>query len=361
MAPVARALAARCLAPHIMFTGQQRLEPGEFALDGFEYLALDCSGQADPHRHVQQVVAALAPHFSHLPDLVVIQGDTSSALGGFLAAQAAGISTAHVEAGLRTHDPNLPWPEEEYRVAIDARADLLFAPTQLAVANLRREGVSGLVALTGNTGIDALVHAMPKPAAEPRLNDGKRRLLVTCHRRESWTTGLRAVSDAIIELATDQRIRIDVLLHPNTFVARTMIAAMQGHSGIRLLPPCTHPQLLQKMCEVDLILSDSGGMQEEAPALGVPLLILRDITERPEAITSGNAILVGVNRDRIVAEVGRLLDDPEALASMAVPAFPFGDGRAAVRIAAIIEDWLRDRSAVAARAGGALRANGNSS
>jgi UDP-N-acetylglucosamine 2-epimerase (non-hydrolysing) len=272
-----------------------------------------------------------------------VQGDTSSALGAALAGFTAGIPVAHVEAGLRTHDPSLPWPEEEYRTAIDADADLLFAPTELAAANLRAEKVGGEIHVTGNSGIDALLGTVSR-LPPPSLRDSRvRRLLVTCHRRESWQDGLGSIAAALAELA-GQGVEADFILHPNPFVATSMRRLLAGVRGVRLIDPCGHEELLLRMRDADLVLSDSGGIQEEAPALGVALLILRGKTERPEGIATGNSRLVGTDRGRIVAEVRRLLDNPAALAAMSRPALPFGDGRSGPRIASIIMSWLQQRS-----------------
>ncbi|HUE78953.1 MAG TPA: UDP-N-acetylglucosamine 2-epimerase (non-hydrolyzing) [Sphingomicrobium sp.] len=272
-------------------------------------------------------------------------GDTSSALGGALAAFTAAIPVAHVEAGLRSHDPLMPWPEEEYRTAIDAHADLLFAPTKLAAANLRAERVAGSIMVTGNTGIDAAIKTqaeLPPPSLRDR---GQPRLLVTCHRRENWGEGLSSVAQALRQLADEGTAAIEVLLHPNPHVAKTAKRLLGGCSSITLLPPCSHRELLTRMRECDLMLSDSGGVQEEAPALGVPLLVLREKTERPEALWTGNMRLIGTDNKRIVDAVRNLLGDPAALAAMAQPCLPYGDGRAAYRIAALIEQWLVARGA----------------
>jgi len=278
-----------------------------------------------------------------VPDLLVVQGDTSSALGAALAGFTAGIPVAHVEAGLRTHDPSLPWPEEEYRTSIDAGADLLFAPTELAAANLRAEKVGGEIHVTGNSGIDALLGTVSR-LPPPSLRDSRvRRLLVTCHRRESWQDGLGSIAAALAELA-GQGVEADFILHPNPFVATSMRRLLNGVRGVRLIDPCGHEELLLRMRDADLVLSDSGGIQEEAPALGVALLILRGKTERPEGIAAGSSRLVGTDRGRIVSEVRRLLDDPAALAAMSRPVLPFGDGRAGPRIASIIMSWLQQRS-----------------
>ena len=324
-----------------MLTGQHfALDPAEFGLELYPAVRLGCPGEEDPNRHVQAVTTAMLPLLSPAPDLVVVQGDTSSALGAALAASLAGVAVAHVEAGLRTHDPRLPWPEEEFRTSIDARADLLFAPTETAVANLRAEGVRGEVHLTGNTGIDALKATEARLAAQPLVVEKLPRILVTCHRRESWGEGLKSVATALVEIARDGASTIELVLHPNAHVAAIMRQSLDSIRGISLIAPCTQIDLIRRMREVDLILSDSGGIQEEATALGTPLLVLREKTERPEAIASGNARLVGTSSDRIIAEVRRLLENPYERLAMARPAFPFGDGHAAPRIAEVIHRFL---------------------
>ena len=324
-----------------MLTGQHfALDPAEFGLELYPAVRLGCPGEEDPNRHVQAVTTAMLPLLSPAPDLVVVQGDTSSALGAALAASLAGVAVAHVEAGLRTHDPRLPWPEEEFRTSIDARADLLFAPTETAVANLRAEGVRGEVHLTGNTGIDALKATEARLAAQPLVVEKLPRILVTCHRRESWGEGLKSVATALVEIARDGASTIELVLHPNAHVAAIMRQSLDSIRGISLIAPCTQIDLIRRMREVDLILSDSGGIQEEATALGTPLLVLREKTERPEAIASGNARLVGTSSDRIIAEVRRLLENPYERLTMARPAFPFGDGHAAPRIAEVIHRFL---------------------
>ena len=280
------------------------------------------------------------------PDLLVVQGDTSSALGGALAARALGISLAHVEAGLRTHDPTQPWPEEENRVTIDRLSDLLFAPTSANAANLRGENVHGLVHVTGNSGIDALVALVgPLPLKPDRPWWPKRHstMLVTCHRRENWGVGLERLAEALITLS-GMRVQSDVLLPPNAAITERLIGLLGHHPGIRLVAPLSHEATIDAMRRADLILSDSGGMQEEAPALGVPLLVLRDKTERPEAIASGSIELVGTNPDRIIAAVERLRHDRGVQKAMTTPALPFGNGRSAPRIAAHCLAFLDDQA-----------------
>ena len=305
---------------------------------------LDCPGVENPHLHVKSVAAALIKRLRNPPDLLVVQGDTSTALGCALAAFTAAIPVAHVEAGLRSHDVTMPWPEEEYRTAIDANADLLFAPTELAAANLRKEDVPGAIFVTGNTGIDAVMRTtagLPSPALRDRALP---RLLVTCHRRENWGDGLRSVAAALRQLAADGTASIEVVLHPNAHVSESIKRLLDDSPAITLLVPCSQRDLVTRMRECDLMLSDSGGVQEEAAALGVPLLVLREKTERPEALWSGNMRLVGTDTRRIVETVRDLLGDSRALAAMAEPRLPYGDGRAGYRIAALIEQWLVSRA-----------------
>jgi UDP-N-acetylglucosamine 2-epimerase (non-hydrolysing) len=325
--------------PTLIFTGQHRkLDPREFGLHEFPRIDLGRAGKEDPHAHVRAVTVALLPLLRDAPDLVIVQGDTSSALGGARAAFTAGVPVAHVEAGLRTHDPKLPWPEEEYRTAIDADADLLFAPTELAAANLRTEKVPGEIHVTGNTGIDAVLEAEAEFPPRSLDEGGPPRVLLTCHRRESWRHGLSSIAAAVIELA--ERARVEIILHPNDYVAEQMRRLLGDVQGLALLQPCGHQELLRRLRDADLVLSDSGGIQEEAPALGVPLLVLRDKTERPEGIAAGNAVLVGTERERIVAEAQRVLNDPVTLSRMSRRVFPYGDGHAGGRIARIILHWL---------------------
>jgi UDP-N-acetylglucosamine 2-epimerase (non-hydrolysing) len=341
LAPVARALTARGIAPSLILTGQHPgLDSQEFGLGDYPTVALACPGEEDPHAHVRRVTAAILPLLPSAPHLLVVQGDTSSALGAALAAFSTQVPVAHVEAGLRTHDPSLPWPEEEYRTAIDAQSDLLFAPTQHAAANLRAERVPGTIHVTGNSGIDSLLEVergLPPPVLR---ESSTKRILVTCHRRESWGEGLDAIAKALIDLARRDDLAIDFVMHPNAHVRRRTTELLGGQPRVRLIGACGHADLIRRMRDADLVLSDSGGIQEEAPALGVPLLVLRDKTERPEGLATGNARLVGTSADSILGATAALLDDAAALASMARRRFPYGDGHAAPRIAAIIDAWL---------------------
>ena len=283
----------------------------------------------------------------NFPELLVVQGDTSSALGGALAAKALGIPLAHVEAGLRTYDPNLPWPEEENRVAIDRLSNLLFAPTGGNAANLRREKLSGRIHITGNSGIDALaglVGPLPVRARRRWLPRRQFKLLVTCHRRENWAAGLERLAVALLALA-ERRVTADVVLPPNPGVTERMHRLLGGRRGISLIPPLSHGATIGAMRAADLVLSDSGGMQEEAPALGVPLLVLRDKTERPEGLVTGTMELVGTDPQQIIAAVERLRENRRLLKEMGRPCLPFGDGHAAPHIAKICLDYLEEMEA----------------
>jgi UDP-N-acetylglucosamine 2-epimerase (non-hydrolysing) len=275
------------------------------------------------------------------PDMVLVQGDTTSAYAGALAAYRLGIPLGHVEAGLRSHDPDHPWPEERNRVMIDRLADLLFAPTPESAANLASEAhvVRGLRHVTGNTGIDALL-AMRARLPRPDRAAGKPSILLTCHRRENIGAGIAAICAAALRLADRGDIEILCPVHPNPAVAGTVHAMLGGHPAITLTGALPYREAVAAMARARLILTDSGGIQEEAPALGTPVLVLRDLTERPEGIASGNLRLVGTDPDRIVAEAGRLLDDPAAPAAMARAAFPFGAGDAAMKILDAIEQYF---------------------
>ena len=337
MASVVHALAKRGLTPSLILTGQHpKLEPRDFGLGEFPVVRLDCPGEEDPHRHVRAVTAALISRLEPSCGLLVVQGDTSSALGAALAGFTAGVPVAHVEAGLRTHDPLLPWPEEEYRVAIDADAALLLAPTHVSAANLVAEKVHGEIHVTGNTSIDAILALDAQLAPPPPRPDDPPRILVTAHRRESWGEGLRSIATAVRELANDAAI--EFVLHPNAHVAAAMREHLDGHRNIALTEPCGHRELIQRMRSADVVLSDSGGIQEEAPALGVPLLVLREKSERPEGLECGCAKLVGTSSERIVEEARHLLRGEDR--TMRQRSLPYGDGKSGPRIARIIEDWL---------------------
>lgn len=291
------------------------------------------------------LAAALRPAIAaETPDIVVLQGDTTSVAAAAEAAHGLGIAVAHVEAGLRSGDLLRPFPEEQNRVYVATVATLHFAPTTLARANLLREGVDpAAIHVTGNTSIDAL-HAVVARLGPPSPRaDGRRTVLVTAHRRESFGAPLLAICAAVRRLAARGDVEVVWPVHPNPAVHGPVRAALAGVANVTLCPPLDHAQLVAAMQRAAIVLTDSGGMQEEAPSLGKPLLVLREVTERPEGVACGVARLVGCDADRIVAEANRLLDDPAARAAMATGANPYGDGRAGERIAAALRSWLAAR------------------
>lgn len=281
------------------------------------------------------------------PDRVIVQGDTATAMVGALSAHYRHIPVSHVEAGLRSGDNRRPWPEEVNRKIIATIADQHFAPTSTAANALLRENIdAATIHVTGNTIIDALLAARARITADPALTAGldpvaqrfatKKLILVTAHRRESFGAGMEAIARAITRIAAREDVAILFPVHPNPNVARVMQHMIGDRANIARVPPLDYPQFIRALGLCHLVLTDSGGVQEEAPALGKPVLVMRDTTERPEGIVAGTARLVGTDPDRIVAEVERLLDDQPAYQAMARAHNPFGDGTAADRIAAIV-------------------------
>ena len=285
------------------------------------------------------------------PDLVLVQGDTTTAMAVALASFYRGIPVGHVEAGLRTGDVRNPFPEELNRKTIGTVAALHFAPTARAVANLRREGVpADRIFITGNTVIDALhlIRPLASKTPNPVSSEGRRIVLVTVHRRESFGRPLQAVCLALRDLAARfEDIEIIFPVHPNPRV-RESVEILRGLPRIRLLPPLDYLTFLRIMMDSVLVLSDSGGVQEEAPSMGKFVLVLREKTERPEGLKAGLAKLVPPDRRLIVEAASRLLIDARALTRAAQKANPYGDGRAAARIVDVIASgcW-RDRPGAA--------------
>lgn len=277
-------------------------------------------------------------------DLVVVQGDTTTAFAAALAAFYQKIPVGHVEAGLRTDDLFNPYPEEANRRLISQITQLHFAPTSLAVENLQASGVLGEIHLTGNTVIDALLNvAATNPACDiPDLKwDEYRVILATVHRRENWGEPLQAIAQAFLRIL-DQFPDTALLLplHRNPTVREPLQQLLGNHPRIFLTEPLDYGELVGAIGRSHLLLTDSGGLQEEAPSLGKPVLVLRDTTERPEAVTAGTAKLVGTETESIVAAGSELLSNPEAYAAMANAINPFGDGHAAERILQIVNNYL---------------------
>jgi UDP-N-acetylglucosamine 2-epimerase (non-hydrolysing) len=288
-----------------------------------------------------RMLAALEPVLAaERPDWVVVHGDTSTALCGALAAFYAGIPVAHVEAGLRTGDLQAPFPEEMNRVVVARLARLHFAPTEGAAANLRREGIAeAAIAITGNTGIDAVMEirdalASGRVQAEglPQLDSSKKLIAVTGHRRESFGDGFERICEALAQLADRPDVEIVYAVHPNPNVDGPVRNRLGTRANVHLIEPLPYGPFVELMRRSHILLTDSGGIQEEAPSLGKPVLVMRDKTERPEAIEAGTARLVGTDAARIVGECAALLDDPAEYARRSRLHNPYGDGHAALRI-----------------------------
>ena len=281
------------------------------------------------------------------PDMVVVQGDTATAMTGALAAYYRKVPVAHVEAGLRSGDIYHPWPEEVNRRIVAPIAMLHFAPTRTAADALLRENIpAATIHVTGNTVIDALHWTHERVAADPSMAAGldaianryagKRIILVTTHRRENFGDGMAAIARAIGRIAAREDVAVVFPVHPNPNVVSVMDQILGDMPNIARIPPLDYPTFVRALGLADIVLTDSGGVQEEAPALGKPVLVMRETTERPEGVEAGTARLIGTDEDRIVSEIFTLLNDKAAYSAMARAHNPFGDGHAAARIAGII-------------------------
>jgi UDP-N-acetylglucosamine 2-epimerase (non-hydrolysing) len=293
-----------------------------------------------PSQVAARVLLALEPVLeARRPDWLLVQGDTTTVMAAALCAHHDRVRVGHVEAGLRSYDRANPFPEEMNRVVADHIADLLFAPTPQARDNLLREGISAAkIRVTGNTVIDALLQVAANPWQPPSgdplhdLDPGRRLLLVTAHRRENFGAPLIEICAALRDLAARGDVQVVYPVHLNPNVWEPVHQSLRGTPGVLLVPPVDYQRLVYLLKRSTLALTDSGGIQEEAPSLGVPVLVLRQVTERPEGVAAGTARVVGTSRDQIVAEASRLLDDPSAHRAMARAVNPYGDGRAAQRI-----------------------------
>jgi UDP-N-acetylglucosamine 2-epimerase (non-hydrolysing) len=289
------------------------------------------------------------------PDRVIVQGDTATAMVGALAAYYRQIPVSHVEAGLRSYDIYQPWPEEVNRKIIGSIADQHFAPTNVSAAALKAEAVPvDRVFVTGNTVIDALHWITDRIARRPELaaslSDletrfaGKKIIGITTHRRENFGDGMENIASAIKAIAARDDVACIFPVHLNPNVRAVMEKMLGDEPNVAMIEPLDYPNFARLLSLSHIMLTDSGGVQEEAPALGKPVLVMRDTTERPEGITAGTAKLIGTKKNRIVSEIFTLLDDDTAYSAMARAHNPFGDGKASQRIAEIIWNASRQKT-----------------
>lgn len=339
------------IEPVVCVTGQHR-ELLRGVLQAFE---IEPDYDLDLMRHDQTLVSlasrlllGLEPVFNAVkPALAVVQGDTSTTLAGALSAFYSRVPVAHVEAGLRTFDLDAPFPEEMNRVLTTRLSALHFAPTRQAAENLRREGVpSESVQVTGNTGIDAVLSVRDRLCAGALsgislpFHPQKKLIVVTAHRRENFGDGLVCICNAVADLASRGDVQIVWPVHPNPAVHQVVHRHLGSASNVTLLGPLEYVPFVDLLRRADLLITDSGGIQEEGPSLGKPILVLRDKTERPEALETGAVKLVGDDRKKIVAEAARMLDDPAQQTAMFRFHYPYGDGNASARIAESIAAFL---------------------
>lgn len=355
--PVVHALRAReDINVRVLVTGQHRqmldqvLEIGEISPDH------DLNVMA-PDQTLDSLTAKLLIGIGEVMDAekparVIVQGDTATAMVGALAAYYRKIPVSHVEAGLRSYNIYQPWPEEVNRKIIGTIADQHFAPTDVSAAALHAEAVPGNgIYVTGNTVIDALYWVTAKIETHPELAAGlseyetrfrgKRIIGVTTHRRENFGEGMENIASALEQIAARDDVAIVFPVHLNPNVRKVMNARLGANSNIAMIEPLDYPHFARLLAISHIMLTDSGGVQEEAPALGKPVLVMRDTTERPEGVTAGTAKLVGTDKGRIISEIFTLLDDGAAYSTMARAHNPFGDGKAAIRIAGLVADACR--------------------
>ena len=339
----------------VIITGQHR----EMVDQVLELFALEADYDLDIMSHgqtlseiSQRTLKGMSEVFQlWRPDLVLVHGDTSTAFAAALASFYEKIPVGHVEAGLRTESVENPFPEEANRRLVDVLASWYFAPTAQSAANLRKEGVDpSRIFVTGNTVIDALLSVVD-PSYEFRtpalqgLNFDQPMLVVTAHRRENWGEPLREICHALAELSAEGAaygdLRIVVAMHKNPTIQNVMREILGDYTNILLLDAPDYQEFANLLARCTLLLTDSGGLQEEAPALHKPVLVMREVTERPEALEAGTVRLVGSKRENIVDAVHELLTDSALYKSMASAANPYGDGQAALRICRILQEKYR--------------------
>jgi UDP-N-acetylglucosamine 2-epimerase (non-hydrolysing) len=353
MAPVVKALAAdSSIEAKVCVTAQHR-QMLDQVLDIFDIrpdfdLNLMRPGQ-DLSDITSNVLLGMREVYKQwTPDIILVHGDTTTTLAASLSAYYAKVKVGHVEAGLRTHNKYSPWPEEMNRRLTGAITDIHFAPTEKARANLLAEGMApNTIHVTGNTVIDALLDVVDRVRADTSLNTrleaqfdfldpDKRLILVTGHRRENFGTGFENICQALAELARRGDVEILYPVHLNPNVQEPVRRVLGNVQAVHLIEPQDYLPFVYLMDRSTLLITDSGGVQEEAPSLGKPVLVMRDTTERPEAVDAGTVRLVGTDPAAIVTEASRLLDDPTAYEAMARAHNPYGDGKASSRLLKIL-------------------------
>lgn len=352
LAPLLHELGTRSFDVQICVTAQHRQMLDQiltaFQLKPAYDLDIMTPGQT-LFQSTSRILAGLEAVFDDArPDMVIVQGDTTSTFCGALAAFYRHIPLAHVEAGLRTNDLRQPFPEELNRVLTSRMTTLHFAATEWAASNLHREGFQEkTIFVTGNTGIDAVLYVRDqleagglKASWSGPIDADKKLIVVTAHRRESFGPGFDRICSALANIARREDVQLVYPVHPNPNVQNAVDKHLRGLSNVLLLPPLDYVDFVDLMRRAYLLITDSGGVQEEGPSLGKPILVLREKTERPEAVEAGTVLLVGTDEDRIVRETFRLLDDSLAYEGMACRHNPYGDGQASRRIAAAIEDYF---------------------
>lgn len=355
MAPVVAALRATAgIEVQVVVTAQHRQMLDQvlelFAIVPDDDLDLMAPNQSLPELFGRILLGMSATIAARRPDLVLVHGDTSTTLASALAAYYARVPIGHIEAGLRTGNMYSPWPEEANRRLTAPLAALHFAPTERARTNLLAEGVDpASIHVTGNTVIDALIEVVTRIEGDaplrdaldtkfPFLDSSKRLVLVTGHRRENFGDGFEQICVALRELGMRDDVQVVYPVHLNPSVQEPVSRILGEACNVHLIPPQDYLPFVYLMTRAYLILTDSGGVQEEAPSLGKPVLVMRETTERPEALAAGTVRLVGTDPVLIVAEATRLLDEPAAYEDMARAHNPYGDGTAARRIAALIAE-----------------------
>ena len=336
MAPVAFAIARHPRMAHKLIASGQQADLFDEAISAFgvridEHLGDHRGG--DMHVQMQRLEASISNALvARNVDLVLVQGDTNTALAAARAATKSKCMVGHVEAGLRSHNIARPFPEEANRIEIAQLATVHFAPSKIAAQNLANEGIHAHVFITGNPGIDAMLKYNVLPCAQPKSH-----ILFTCHRRENFGVPLSRICNALIEIMNRTGQTVLIPVHPNPNVNSVINAAFAGNPLAKLIDPLPYRDMISAIRTSVMVISDSGGLQEECAALGIPLLLLRDETERPEVIMNGNAIIVGTDPARIVAEAIKLIFDAGHRAAMSKAFFPYGRGKAASQIVDAID------------------------